>query len=37
MTALRAANAGQVRIDQFRDSVFNAVIQTAVAAVAKSA
>ena len=37
MTALRAANAGQVRIDQFRDSVFNVVIKTAVAAVAKNA
>ena len=35
MTALRAANAGQVRIDQFRDSVFNVVIKTAVAAVAQ--
>jgi hypothetical protein len=36
MTALQAASAGQVRIDQFRDSVFNVVIQTAVAAVAKN-
>jgi hypothetical protein len=35
MTALQATNAGQVRIDQFRNSVFNVVIQTAVAAVAK--
>jgi hypothetical protein len=34
MTALQAANAGQVRIDQFRDSVFNVVVKTAVAAVA---
>jgi hypothetical protein len=37
MTALQAANAGTVRIDQFRDSVFNVVIKTAVAAVAGGA
>lgn len=36
MTALQAANAGQVRIDQFRNSVFNVVIKTAVAAVAQN-
>ncbi len=36
MTALQAANAGQVRIDQFRDSVFSVVVKTAVAAVAGS-
>lgn len=36
MTALQAANAGQVRIDQFRNSVFNVVIKTALAAVAQS-
>jgi len=34
MQALQAANAGSVRIDQFRDSVFNIVIKTAVAAIA---
>lgn len=34
MTALRAANAGQVRIDQFRDSVFNVIVKTAVTAIA---
>ncbi|HEX8489481.1 MAG TPA: hypothetical protein VF626_00560 [Chthoniobacterales bacterium] len=32
MTALRAANAGQVRIDQFRDSVISTVVSTAVSA-----
>jgi len=36
MKALQAANAGSVRIDQFRDSVFNIVIKTAVAAIAGS-
>jgi hypothetical protein len=35
MTALQAANAGTVRIDKFRDSVFSVVVSTAVAAVAK--
>jgi hypothetical protein len=34
MTALQAANAGTVRIDQFRDSVFNLVIKAAVTAIA---
>jgi len=34
MTALQAANAAQVRIDQFRDSVFSVVVKTAVTAVA---
>jgi hypothetical protein len=34
MRALREANAGTVRIDQFRDSVFSAIIKTAVTAVA---
>ena len=34
MQALREANAGAVRIDQFRDSVFNIVIKTAVTAIA---
>jgi hypothetical protein len=37
MTALQAANAGTVRIEQFRNSVFNVVIKTAVAAVAGGA
>ena len=32
MTALRAVNAGTVRIEQFRDSVFKVVISTAVSA-----
>ncbi len=36
MQALQAANAGSVRIDQFRDSVFNIVINTAVKAIAGS-
>jgi hypothetical protein len=35
MVALRAANAGTVRIEQFRDSVFNVVVNTAVTAIAK--
>ena len=35
MTALQAANAGTVRIEQFRDSVFSVVVNTAVAAIAK--
>ena len=34
MTALQAASAGTVRIEQFRDSVLNVVIKTAVSAVA---
>ena len=34
MRALREANAGTVRIDQFRDSVFSEVIKTALTAVA---
>ena len=36
MTALQAANAGTIRIEQFRNSVFNVVVKTAVAAVAGS-
>ena len=36
MTALRAANAGQVRIDQFRDSVISVVVSTAVSAIGKT-
>jgi len=36
MTALRAANAGQVRIDNFRDSVINVVVSTAVSALGKT-
>jgi hypothetical protein len=36
MTALRAANAGQVRIDQFRDSVISVVVSTAVSALGKT-
>lgn len=34
MTALEAANAGTIQIDQFRNSVINLVVKTAVAAVA---
>ena len=34
MRALREANAGTVRIDQFRNSVFSVVIKTALTAVA---
>jgi hypothetical protein len=34
MTALQAANAGTVRIEQFRDSVLNVVVKTAVTAIA---
>jgi len=34
MTALQAANAGTVRIEQFRDSVFSVVVKTAVTAIA---
>jgi hypothetical protein len=33
MEALRAANAGTVRIEQFRDSVIGVVINTAVTAI----
>jgi hypothetical protein len=36
MTALRAANAGQVRIDQFRNSVISVVVSTAVSALGKT-
>ena len=35
MTALRATNAGQIRIDKFRNSVFSVVVSTALAAVTK--
>lgn len=34
MEALRAANAGTMRIEQFRDTVLNVVVKTAVMAVA---
>ena len=34
MEALRAANAGTVRIEQFRDSVLNLVVKTAGTAIA---
>lgn len=34
MTALQAANAGTVRIEQFRDSVLNLAVKTAVTAIA---
>ena len=34
MTALRAANAGQVRIDNFRDSLVSVIVNTAVTAIA---
>ena len=34
MTALRAANAGTIRIEQFRDSVVSLVVKTAVTAIA---
>jgi hypothetical protein len=34
MTALQAANAGTVRIEQFRDSVLGLVVKTAVTAIA---
>jgi len=37
MTALQAANAGVVRIEQFRNSVLKLVIKTAVATVAGGA
>jgi hypothetical protein len=36
MVALRAANAGTLRTEQFRDSVLNVVVSTAVSAIAKS-
>jgi succinate dehydrogenase flavin-adding protein (antitoxin of CptAB toxin-antitoxin module) len=36
MTALSAANAGQVRIDDFRDSVISVVVSTAVSAIGKT-
>jgi DNA-binding protein H-NS len=34
MRALRAANAGTIRIERFRDSFFKAVVSTAVTAIA---
>lgn len=34
MVALRAANAGTIRVEQFRDSVLNLVVKTAVTAIA---
>jgi hypothetical protein len=36
MTALRAANAGTLRVEQFRDSVLKVVVSTAVSAIGKS-
>jgi succinate dehydrogenase flavin-adding protein (antitoxin of CptAB toxin-antitoxin module) len=36
MVALRATNAGTLRTEQFRDSVLNVVVSTAVSAIAKS-
>lgn len=36
MTALRAANAGQVQIEQFRNSVISVVVSTAVSAIGKT-
>jgi hypothetical protein len=36
MVALRAANAGTLQTEQFRDSVLNVVVTTAVSAIAKS-
>ena len=36
MTALRAANAGAIQTEQFRDSVLNLVVSTAVSAIGKS-
>jgi hypothetical protein len=33
MTALRATNAGQIRVDKFRNSVFSVIISTAVKAI----
>ena len=35
MTALRATNAGTLQAEQFRDSVLNVVVSTAVSAVTK--
>ncbi len=35
MTALRAANAGTLQTEQFRDSVLNVVVNTAVSALTK--
>lgn len=34
MRALRDANAGAIRIEKFRDSVFNVIVTTAVKAIA---
>jgi hypothetical protein len=36
MVALRAANAGTLQVEQFRDSVLNVVVNTAVSAIAKA-
>lgn len=36
MVALRAANAATLQTEQFRDSVLNLVVTTAVSAIAKS-
>ena len=36
MVALRAANAATLQTEQFRDSVLNVVVTTAVSAIAKS-
>jgi hypothetical protein len=36
MTALRAANAATLQTEQFRDSVLNVVVSTAVSAITKS-
>ena len=36
MTALRAANAGTLQTEKFRDSVLNVVVSTAVSAITKS-
>ena len=36
MVALRAANAGTLQTEQFRDSVLNVVVSTAVSAIGKS-
>ena len=36
MTALRAANAGTLQTEQFRDSVLKVVVSTAVSAITKS-
>lgn len=36
MVALRAANAGTLQVEHFRDSVLNLVVNTAVSAIAKT-